>query len=201
VFGIVALTACGGDDDAPSGDNGNTEETAAATGGDGEADPTDEPTEGDDGDEPAHDGDEPAGDAVAASDVCTLVTQSEAEAAVGDAVQTPVVTYTGTASVSGTAPAEVGTCSYVAPAGIPSVSVNYWSAPGADEAILQMTELACDGKEMIDGLGDAACWYDDGHVEIQFGQGSSFVDIFVTMEGDASEALLAISHAAAGRLP
>jgi hypothetical protein len=78
--------------------------------------------------------------------------------------------------------------------------MNYWSSPGNAQAIKTMVEGACSGKEMIDGLGDVACWYDSQHVEIQLATGATFLDIFATTEGDSTEALLDISGKAVNRL-
>jgi hypothetical protein len=117
-------------------------------------------------------------------------------------VQAPVVTHTGTAGISGSSEtADIGTCSYVSAASISSVNVNVWSAPGSDDAIQGMAEVACTNKESISGLADLACWYDDQHVEIQLADRSYFLDIFATDDTDTTDALLTLSETAVSRLP
>jgi len=204
VFSAIALTACGGDDDDTNGGDSGDEAAAVTTddqsASDDEAtEPVDvEPTEAADASDDGND-DQSGGEGV--SDPCSLVTQAEVEAALGEPVQDPVVTYTGTANISGTVPATVSTCAYISPTGASSVNLTSWSAPGESEAVAGMIELACTDKETISGLGDLACYYDDTHAEVQLGSGGFFLDIYVTMNGDASDALVDLSEKAVDRLP
>lgn len=196
VFGAMFIAACGGGDDD---DAAGTAATATDKQSGNAGDKTDEPTKAAEttGANPT---DKPD-DGGAVADACALVTQSEAEAALGDSLQTPYVTYTGTANVGlSNAQATVSTCAYVSNSSIASLNVNYWSSPGNAAAVKAMVEGACTGKEMIDGLGDVACWYDSQHVEIQLATGATFLDIFATMNGDSSDALLNLSGKAVGRL-
>lgn len=195
IIGAMFVAACGGDDD-DAGDDGGATATATRDSSDatGRADePTDAP---DDGGDPTDEPDQ--GSTVA--DACAVVTQAEAEAALGTAIQTPYITFSGTAGVglSG-AMAETSTCAYMPDAGVPSANVNLWSSPGnAADVRSALAEASCAGKETIDDLGDIACWYDDQRREIMLAVGSNWVDIFVTMEdaGDATDPLLAFAEAA-----
>lgn len=191
VTGALLVVACGGDDDDDAGDDGGATATATAEGNDatatvdagnptateGSADPTDEPSSGN-----------------TVADACGVVTQAQVEAALGEAVQTPYITYSGRAGVGTSgAQADISTCAYIAEAGIPSLNVDYWTAPGEAAAIAEMIQLACDGKEEIPDLGDLACWYDGDHREIQLGTGTNFVRLFATTSGDSTDALLDIA--------
>ena len=196
------VASCGDDDDDaqdPTATSEQSDSTATATAEPGDA--TDAPTATAGASDPT---DEPD-DGATVADACALVTQAEAEAALGSALQAPYVTYTGTANVGLTsAQATVSTCAYLAEAGVPSANINYWSSPGNAAEIRAMVAEgvngACVNKEMIDGLGDVACWYDSQHVEIQLATGATFFDIFATMEGDASDALLELAEKAVSRL-
>jgi hypothetical protein len=199
MVGAMLVAGCGGDDDDDGGgaatatvDNGGAGGTRTAEAGDpterpattGGVNPTGEPDDGG-----------------TAADACALVSRAEAEAALGSPLQEPYVTYTGVANVGlSNAQATVSTCAYIADAGIPSANINYWSSPGNAAAIRTMVEGACQGKEMIDGLGDVACWYDSQHAEIQLATGATFLDIFATVEGDAGGALLDLSEASVDKL-
>jgi hypothetical protein len=196
VFGAMFIAACGGDDDD---DAAGTAATATREQSGNAGDKTDEPTKA--AETPGANPTDKPDDGGTVADACALVTQSEAEAALGDSLQTPYVTYTGTANVGlSNAQATVSTCAYVSDSSIASLNVNYWSSPGNAAAVKAMVEGACTGKEMIDGLGDVACWYDSQHVEIQLATGATFLDIFATMDGDSSDALLDLSGKAVGRL-
>ena len=62
-----------------------------------------------------------------------------------------------------------------------------------------MIEMACSGHEEV-SLGDEACWYDDQHIQIQARKGGYFLDMFATVDGDASETLETLMEKALGRL-
>jgi hypothetical protein len=201
VLAVAAMfvVACGGDDDDSGGATATASRqsgsTATATGQAGAS--TDAPTATNASSDPT---DQPD-DGGTVADACALVTQAEVEAALGESVQAPYITYTGTANVGLTsAQATVSTCAYVSDTSIASVNMNYWSSPGNAQAIKAMVEGACNGKEMIADLGDVACWYDSQHVEIQLATGATFLDIFATTGGDSTNALLDISGKAVNRL-
>lgn len=202
VVGAMFVVACGGGDDDATTATATSDQSGSGTS------PTAEPGSGTDAPTATAGSSNPTekpADGGVVADACALVTKEEAEAALGSALQTPYVTYTGTANVGLTsAQATVSTCAYIADAGIPSANINYWSSPGNAAEIRAMVAEgvngACVNKEMIDGLGDVACWYDSQHVEIQLATGATFLDIFATVEGDASGALLDMAEKAVGRL-
>jgi hypothetical protein len=111
----------------------------------------------------------------------------------------PVVTYTSTVNLGASSQATVGTCNYVSPSGFSSISLTSWFSDDHG-GIQDMIELACDGKETIEGLGDLACWYDDAHLEIQLGKGGAFVDMFITSSGDTTEIGQTLAEKAVARL-
>lgn len=198
VLMAAVLVACGGDDDetGEDADNGADTETSAPAAQNEESSPgegvdaTDEPeaTETDATDDPG------SGEVV--SDPCGFMTQADVEAALGEPVQEPVVTYETTAGLPGTdAFASVGTCNYVSPTGFSSISITSWSSPGNDDAIRNMVELACTDKEELD-VGDLACWYDSSHLEVQLANGGYFLDIFVTSQGDTTAILQTLAGVA-----
>ncbi len=181
IAGTVALAACGGGDDDDSADDAASEQTSAAA---EDTSPAEETTA--DGEEATtaaatDDDDNGGGEAL---DPCGYLTQAEVEAALGEPVQAPVVTYTSTTNISGTAQAEVGTCNYVSPTGFSSISITSYFSDDED-AIQTMVELACQSKETLD-VGEVACWYDDGHLEVQLAQGKAFLDIFITSSNDTT---------------
>ncbi len=128
------------------------------------------------------------------------MTKSEVADALGESVQDPVAVDVINTPVSGGVTAAVGGCGYTSESFASSISVSYWFAPGGDNAIQAMIQLACSGKESISGLGDRACWYDAQHAEIQLASGGNFLDMFATMSGDASDVLKTLAGKAVGRL-
>lgn len=201
LLSAMALTACGGDDDSDSGDNGGNGSEATES-ADDEATPAEQeeeeeatPTE-----EASAEEEDNGGSGEAVSDPCTLISQSDVAAALGEEVQDPVVTYTSTANVSGNVQAQVGTCNYVSPSGFSSISLTVWSAPGEESAIGEFAEAACTNKEEA-GLGDASCWYDDSHLEIQVASGDVYIDMFVTSSGDTTAILESLAATAVENIP
>lgn len=200
VIAALAIVACGGDDDDDK--NGGSAATATATrqasdATEGAGSPTDEPGgEGEPTDKP-DDATQPPAGAISASDSCKLLTQSELEDALGEPMQEPVAVEVLSAPLGNGASASVGGCGFTTESFASSISLTYWSAPGQEEGIRGMIELACgSGQEAISGLGDRACWYDDRHAQIQLARGETFLDIFATMSGDASDALLTLAQKA-----
>ena len=97
--------------------------------------------------------------------------------------------------------ASVGGCGYTSESFASSISLTYWYAPGLEDGIRAMIDLACgQGQESISGLGDKACWYDQQHAQIQLAKDGYFLDIFATMSGDASDVLLTLAEKAVEKL-
>lgn len=195
IIGAMTVAACGGDDDA------NTSATAQATAtnqgsqattatGD---DPTTAPTDAADPTDP------PSNGGSDVSDACSLLAKEEVEAELGETVNAPEDGETYDITIEG-GTAAVSTCGWTSESFASSISLTYWSAPGAGAGIDGMIELACTQKEEISGLGDRACWYDEGHVQIQAAEGEYFIDMFATMSGDASDVLEALMGKAIDRV-
>lgn len=200
VIGAMFVVACGGgddDDDAATATNQQSGSTAAASttpaGGTATTAAAAATT-------PAAVGTQPAGGEITASDSCDLLTQSELEEALGEAVQEPVALEVENFPLSGGGTAAVGGCGFTSESYASSISLTYWYAPGQDDAIQAMIELACgQGQESIPDLGDRACWYDQQHAQIQLASNGNFLDIFATMSGDASDVLLTLAKKAVSK--
>jgi len=199
VVGAMGIAACGGDDDDATTSATATQQSSAAvstTAAGGAtsaataaattvaANPTDAPSNG--------------GSDI--GDACDLLTKEEVEAELGETVNAPDDGDTFDVAITG-GTAAVSTCGWTSESFASSISVTFWSAPGLDQGIEGMIQLACTQKEEISGLGDQACWYDQQHVQIQAAKGGYFLDIFATMSGDASDALQTLAAKAVGRLP
>jgi len=199
VVTVIALAACGGDDDdAKSSATATNQQTAAASttpAGGAATTAAAAPTTS------AAVGTQPANVGITADNSCALITKSEVEDALGESVQEPVAVDVINTPVSGGGTAAVGGCGYTSESFASSISVTYWYAPGQDDAMQAMVQLACSGKETISGLGDKACWYDDQHLQIQLASGGNFLDMFATMSGDASGVLTTLAKKAVGRMP
>lgn len=200
VVGAMFVVACGGDDDAKTSvtatNQPQSSSTAAATtdAGDATSAATVAATTA-----PVNATEPPSGGDVA-SDACALLTTAEVEDAFGEPTQEPVPDAAIDVPISGGVTASVSTCGYTSESFTSSLSVTYYSAPGKDDAIAGMIQLACQGHETISGLGDAACWYDEQHVQIQMAKDGSFVDVFATTSLDAGEMLMNVMEKAAGRI-
>jgi hypothetical protein len=199
VVGAMGIAACGGDDDTTNTSATATSQASSAAGTSTEAagDPTsaatDEPTSA-----PVDATDPPDGDG--AADACALLTKAEVEAALGETVNEPTSDPIINAPISGGVIANISTCGFTSESFTSSISITYYSAPGEDEAIQSMIQLACSmGNDSID-LGDQACWYDDQHVQIQLAKGDAFLDIFATTSLNAGDILMTLAAKAAARM-
>ena len=192
IFGVLAVTACGGDDDdtSDSGDDGGAQTSApAGDGDDGGDEETDAPD--DDGEDPTDapdDGGSDGGD-FDASQVCDILSKEDVEGAFGVSMLEPE--YIPLPDVGS---ATVGSCSYVGAETSDSYSLTLYAAN--DQSMEALFNGACSGKDTA-GVGDESCWYSEAHTEIQMLSGSNFVDMFVTtVDGDAE----AISTTLADRI-
>lgn len=192
IFGVLAVTACGGDDDdtSDSGDDGGAQTSApAGDGDDGGDEETDAPD--DDGEDPTDapdDGGSDGGD-FDASQVCDILSKEDVEGAFGVSMLEPE--YIPLPDVGS---ATVGSCSYVGAETSDSYSLTLYAAN--DQSMEALFNGACSGKDSA-GVGDESCWYSEAHTEIQMLSGSNFVDMFVTtVDGDAE----AISTTLADRI-
>ena len=197
--GTFALAACGGDDSggstATKAPGGQGTQSAAASGAATKtAAPGGATTEAATATQQSNGG----GDV---SDPCSLLTQSEVEAALGENVDTPKSITAPSVPVSGSITANVANCSYSSPTTVHSIDIDVWSAQGSDAAIKQMTQYICASKESVSGLGDVACWYSADHGELQLSKGSVFLDLHASSTGDTTEMLKALAQKAVDRLP
>lgn len=194
--GALALAACGGDDDSGGGTatstaGGQVTQTTAAGNTSGAT--TAAATVAATATQQASSG---------GANPCDLLTKSDVETALGESVNDAEYTLAGDTPVSADVTATVSVCSYSAIAGISSISLDIWSAPGNDSGIKQLTQFVCSSKESVSGLGDVACWYDSDHTELQLSKGASFLDLqFTTLTGDGTELLQALAKKVIGRLP
>lgn len=200
VVGAMGIAACGGDDDdaktsATATSQGSQATTAATT--------------------PA--GDEPASAATTAAvnptaapgnggssggTACDLLTKEEVEQELGETVNAPDVGETfEDMPLTGGGTGDVSTCGWTSESFASSISLTFWSAPGQEDGIRSMIDLACTQHEEISGLGDRACWYDQQHAQIQASKGGYFIDIFATMSSDPSSVLETLTEKAIERLP
>jgi hypothetical protein len=196
VIGVLAV-GCGGDDDDSGGDGPSaTQEQSqpSDSGGDG-GQATDAATQT----APPDDGGN--GGSVDTSEVCSVLTKDEVEAAFGVSMMDPELISLPDMPISGGAVASVSSCSYVAEETTESMSFTVTSAPDNEAGIEALIDLACQNKDEVSGLGDKACWYSEAHTEIQMQIGTSFVDLFVTtVSGDTTEITSSLAQTVAERL-
>ena len=196
LIGALGFVACGGgdddDDEATAG-----QQTQDQSGGD----PTDEP---DVTAEPADQTDAPSdggngGGGLDATEACSVITQSEVEAAFGGiSMLDPEYIPLPDVPVFSGSTAKVASCSYVSTEATDSLSLTLYSA---DETGAEgLVDLACTNKDSA-GIGDKSCWYSEARTEIQMQVGPNFIDLFVTtVDGDSEAILTTLAETAAGRL-
>lgn len=200
VIGAMFVVACGGDDDdaktsATANQQSSSTAAASTTPAGGAA-----TTAAAAATTAAVVGTQPATGGITSSNSCDLLTQSELEDALGEPFQEPVAVDVIDFGLAGGGTAAVGGCGFTSESYASSISLTYWYAPGQDDAIQAMIELACgQGQESIPDLGDRACWYDDRHAQIQLASNGNFLDIFATMSGDASDVLLTLAKKAVSK--
>jgi hypothetical protein len=198
--GAILIAACGGgDDDAktsatatqqqqqssstttakPTEAGGETTETPGGT----ETAPPSEPVTGDVG------------------HACDLLTIDDVASALGESVSEPDRGQTIDTLIGSGVTAAVSTCGWTTQSFASSISMTYYAAPGGDNAISDMIGLACTNKQSVDVGADSACWYDAQGVQIQAAKGGSFIDMFATTTGDASNILHELMSKAIDRVP
>jgi hypothetical protein len=175
IVASVALTACGGGDDAkPTATLEGQTATAAAGGG-------------------------KTNDTTGTTAVCSLVTFAEVTAELGEASTDRASTEPPVQQeVSSGVTAYVSSCQYSNASGLHTVKLDLWQVLGDTSKIKQLTASICSGKEVVSGLGDVACWYDSGHREIQLSKGGGYIDMKSSTGGDPLQAL---AEKAIARLP
>ena len=96
--------------------------------------------------------------------------------------------------------ASVGTCGYTSASYASSISVTYWYAPGPDDSIQKMINLAATATRASGLPATRLAGSDDQHVQIHLASSGHFLDIFATMGGDASDVLTTLAGKAVGRM-
>lgn len=201
VVSAMGIAACGGDDAKTSAtatrqSSATAAATATAAGGAGTTTATLAATET----VAATETQPPIGHVSSSAKACDLLTKAEVEEALGETISPLDVGETFDTPLPGGGTAAVSTCGYTSESYASSISLTFWNAPGLDQGIQGMIQLACSGHEEVSGVGDQACWYDSQHVQIQAAKGAYFIDMFATMSGDASGVLQTLAEKAAGRL-
>jgi hypothetical protein len=197
---VIGLTACGGDDNAKTSATAAQQQHLSST---ATAKPTDTASEPTDTPEatktaPAQATEPTSGEA---GHACDLLTTGEVSNALGEALNEPDRGETIDTPIAGGVTAAVSTCGWTTQSFASSISMTYYAAPGRDDAISGMIGLACTNKQAVDVGADSACWYDAQEVQIQAAKGGSFVDMFATMSGDASNVLHDLMSKAISRVP
>ena len=131
---------------------------------------------------------------------CLVITKQDALNALNEDLRDGKPAVAGRSIVQGAA---ASSCEYSG-RGLHTVQVNVWRvAPAGVPKLKQTFQNLCEKRETggLAGLGDGACWYSAGRDEVQLLKGVTLVHIDVRKEGEAIEALKALSKAALGRLP
>jgi hypothetical protein len=132
--------------------------------------------------------------APASGDACSLLTNPDAAAALGEAVSGPK-SMSGVSMGPGS---EVSSCEYSG-SGIHKVHLNLMRlAP--DTAAMYRAMCAQKGKEGLAALGDVACWYNERHEELHVMRGTTLISIEMRRSGDPTEAIKGVMKKALDRL-
>jgi len=204
LIGALGFVACGGGgDDDDDNDAANATQQTQDQSGDDADDPTDEPDvtaePEDPTDAPSDGGNGGGGGGLDATEACSVITQSEVEAAFGGiSMLDPEYIPLPDVPVFSGSTAKVASCSYVSTEATDSLSLTLYSA---DETGAEgLVDLACTNKDSA-GIGDKSCWYSEARTEIQMQVGPNFIDLFVTtVDGDSEAILTTLAETAAGRL-
>ena len=122
------------------------------------------------------------------SEACTLLTQDDAAAALGEAVTGPKSSSGRSSDASGTT---ASSCEYSG-SGLHKVNLNVMHF-SPDMAAMYRAMCAQKGKEGLSGLGDTACWYNDKHEELQVLKGTTFFSIELRRSGNPTEPIKAVA--------
>jgi len=199
VVGAMGVAACGGDDDAKTSATATQQSSATAAGGAGTTTTAKATSAATETDAPAET-QPPIGHVTASTAACDLLTKEEVEAALGETINPIDNGEAFDTPLPGGGTAAVSTCGWTSESFASSISLTFWNAPGLDQGIEGMINLACDGKQSVDVGADSACWYDAQGVQIQAAKGAYFLDMFATMSGDASNVLHDLMSKAVNRV-
>jgi hypothetical protein len=135
-----------------------------------------------------------------AVDACALLTPQEASAALGGPVKPPKATRTIASTLGPGLDTAVSVCTFDTAAYDMTLAVHR-TMDAAAGRLRQMMQIVCDGKQMVAGVGDVACWYSAAHDELQTMKGATFLTIETKQGGVAAAALTEVAKKALSRLP
>jgi len=129
----------------------------------------------------------------APGDACSLITNADAAAALGEAPNGPKVI----GPMSDGAGSTVSGCEYTA-SGYHTVQLNLTRLPASSVAMFKQM-CAKQKTDGLAGMGDVACWYKDKHDELHVIKGSAFLSIELQRSGDPTEPIKALMKQALAR--
>ena len=121
--------------------------------------------------------------APAPGSACSFLTKEDAAAALGEAVTGPKETFR---------PNGPSACEYTG-SGIHKVQLTVYPLT-AESAAVYKGLCAKKNKDGLTGLGDATCWYNDKHGELQVLKGLTFFSIELRKSGDPTEAIKGVAR-------
>lgn len=128
-------------------------------------------------------------------DACSLLTNEDATAALGEAATGPKAT----GPMSDGSGATVSGCEYTG-SGIHSIQL---SLRRLTASMLPMYKgIICDkkSKDGLAGLGDLACWYDDKHAELHVIKGTALLSVELRRSGNPTEPIIGVMRKALAKL-
>ncbi len=147
------------------------------------------------------------GGSPASFDPCSLVTKTEAAAALGEAVGDgeSVGPISQSHSIAGLT-LTIYHCGYQSPTTVHEVEFDVWRGPsGSAGQVRQSIDAVCRqfGKERLSGFGDVACWYDSSHKELSLVKGATYINVRVSPAAnvDPAEVVKTITKKILERLP
>ena len=121
--------------------------------------------------------------APASGGACSFLTKEDAAAALGEAVTGPKETFR---------PNGPSACEYTG-SGIHKVQLTVYPLTAASAAVYKGL-CAKKNKDGLTGLGDATCWYNEKHEELQVLKGFTVLMIEVHRSGDPTEAIKGVAR-------
>jgi hypothetical protein len=149
---MLLIAACGGGDDDDSGGGNGGDESGATSEAD-VAEPTDEPSDGE-------------GDDGSDVDVCAMLSEEDVSSVLGEEPVTKEPTSFG----------PVASCAFDTENGVVTVTV-VTDLPGSTAR--EAFELAIEGAEEVDGIGDAAGWLGEPVNSLEVLQDDKYISVSV----------------------
>ena len=130
----------------------------------------------------------------APADACSLLTNADATAALGEGATGPKAK----AAMSDGAGGTVSSCQYTG-SGTYSIQLNLQRL-AASSVPMYKSMCAQKGTDGLANLGDVACWYNDKHTELNVIKGTALVSIELRRSGNPTEPIKAAMKNALARL-